>query len=140
MWLFIAIPFHISRTAQYRPQEEIYSRIAPRYQPFIGPILVRWEDYRKGNLQLAIGEYSYTRTEGRFTDEVVCRDVMGALVLSMNLQLENFTNKKNVSSDSSMFWIKKTTINQGIHVGFLEMVLGNDQIFHWRVFRWIFIG
>ena len=116
MWLFIAIPFHISRTAQYRPQEEIYSRIAPRYQPFIGPILVRWEDYRKGNLQLAIGEYIYTRTEGRFTDEVVCRDVMGALVLSMNLQLENFTNKKNVSSDSSMFWIKKTTINQGIHV------------------------
>jgi hypothetical protein len=87
-----------------------------RYQPFIGPILVRWEDYRKGNLQLAIGEYSYTRTEGRFTDEVVCRDVMGALVLLMNLQLENFTNKKNVSSDSSMFRIKKTTINQGIHV------------------------
>ncbi len=94
MWLFIAIPFHISRTAQYRPQEEIYSRIAPRYQPFIGPILVRWEDYRKGNLQLAIGEYSYTRTEGRFTDEVVCRDVMGAFVLLMNLQLENFTNKE----------------------------------------------
>jgi hypothetical protein len=48
-------------------------------------------------LQLAIGEYRYTRTEGRFTDEVVCRDVMGALVLLMNLQLENFTNKKNVS-------------------------------------------
>jgi len=67
-------------------------------------------------LQLAIGEYSYTRTEGRFTDEVVCRDVLGALVLSMNLQLENFTNKKNVSPDSSMFRIKKTTINQGIHV------------------------
>ena len=42
-------------------------------------------------MQLAIGEYSYTRTEGRFTDEVVCRDVMGALVLLMNLQLENFT-------------------------------------------------
>ena len=73
-------------------------------------------------MQLAIGEYSYTRTEGRFTDAVVCRDVMGALVLSMNLQLENFTNKKNVSPDSSMFRIKKTTINQGIHVNLFGRV------------------
>ena len=94
----------------------MYCHIAPRYNPFIGPILVRWEDYCKGNLKLAIGEYSYTRTEGRFTNEVVCRDVVGALVLLMNLQLENFTTKKNVSSDSSMFCIKKTTINRDIHV------------------------
>jgi hypothetical protein len=67
-------------------------------------------------LKLAIGEYSYTRTEGRFTNEVVCCDVMGALVLLMNLQLKNFTTKKNESSDSSMFRIKKTTINRDIHV------------------------
>ncbi len=96
--------------------------IAPQYNPFIGPILVRWEDYCKGNLKLAIGEYSYTRKEGCFTNEVVCHDVMGALVLLMNLQLENYTNKKNVSSDSLMFCIKKTTINRAIHVNLLGRV------------------
>jgi len=94
----------------------MYCHIAPRYNPFIGPILVRWEDYCKGSLKLAIGEYSYNKTEGRFTQEVVCRDVVGALVLLMNLQLEHYTSKKNVSSDSSMFRIKKSTINQVIHV------------------------
>ena len=73
-------------------------------------------------MKLAIGEYSYTRKEGRFTNEVVCRNVMGALVLLMNLQLENFTTKKNVSSNSSMFCIKKTTINQDIHVNLFGRV------------------
>ena len=67
-------------------------------------------------MKLAIGEYCYNKTEGRFTQEVVCRDVVDALVLLMNLQLEHYTSKKNVSSDSSMFRIKKSTINQVIHV------------------------
>ena len=103
---------HISRVIRYSPGEQICSLIAPHYNPFIGPILVWWEDYCKGNLTLTIGQYHYTRNEGRFTDEVVCRDVMGALVLLMNLQLENFNNKKSESSDSSTFRIKKTTIDQ----------------------------
>lgn len=74
------------------------------------------------NLTLTIGQYCYTRNEGRFTDEAVCRDIMGALVLLMNLQLENFNNKKNESSDSSMFCIKKNTINQAISVSLFGRV------------------
>ncbi len=65
---------------------------------------------------MIIGEYAFTRRDGRYIDHVVCRDLFGALILMMNLQLENWNNKKNRSTDSSMLKIKKSTIGQDIHV------------------------
>ena len=93
----------------------IHSYVAPRYYPHIGPILVRWEDYEYGSLRLVIGSHAYSKTRATFLSQVVCRDVVGALVLLMNLQLESHANRVNATTDSSMFRIKSSTTNQGIH-------------------------
>ncbi len=97
------------------PREMIQSYVAPRYYPHIGPILVRWEDYEYGSLRLVIGSHAYSKTRATFLSQVVCRDVVGALVLLMNLQLESHANRVNATTDSSMFHIKSSTTNQGIH-------------------------
>lgn len=97
------------------PREMIHSYVAPRYYPHIGPILVRWEDYEYGSLRLVIGSHAYSKTRATFLSQVVCRDVVGALVLLMNLQLESHANRVNATTDSSMFRIKSSTTNQGIH-------------------------
>jgi len=96
------------------PREMIHSYVAPRYYPHIGPILVRWEDYEYGSLRLDIGSHAYSKTRATFLRQVVCRNVVGALVLLMNLQLESHANRVNATTDSSMFHIKSSTTNQGI--------------------------
>ncbi len=96
--------------------QKIRSYIAPGYAELVGPVLVRWEDYHYGNKKLIIGEYAFTRRDGRYIDHVVCWDLFGALILMMNLQLENWNNKKNRSTDSAMLKIKKSTIGHDIHV------------------------
>jgi hypothetical protein len=88
----------------------------------VGPVLVRWEGYRYGKMKLIIGEYKFTRCDGRYIDHVVCRDLFGALILMMNLQLENWNNKKNRSTDSAMLKIKKSTIGHDIHVNLFGKV------------------
>ena len=107
---------NISREIDYVPNEKIRSYIAPRYAELVGPVLVCWEDYRYGNKKLMIGEYKFSRRYGRYIDHVVCRDLFGVLILMMNLQLENWNNKKNRSTDSAMLKIKKSTIGHDIHV------------------------
>ncbi len=52
---------------------------------------------------------------GKSHRQVVCRDVVGALVLLMNLQLDSHANRVNATTDSSMFRIKSSTTNQAIH-------------------------
>ena len=109
-------PLNISCNINYCPDEKIKSLIAPCYVELVGPVLVCWDDYRYKNKRLVIDEYRLNKCEGYFTVQVVCRDLFGVLILMMNLQLENWSNKKNRSTDSAMLKIKKSTIGQNIHV------------------------
>ncbi len=113
---------NISCQIDYVPNEKIRSNIAPGYAELAGPVLVCWEDYHYGNKKLVIGEYTFTRRDGRYIDHVVCRDLFGTLILMMNLQLENWNNKKNRSTDSDMLKIKKSTIGQDIHINLFGKV------------------
>jgi hypothetical protein len=68
---------NISRKIDYVPNEKFRSYIAPRYAELVGPVLVRWKDYHYGEKKLIIGEYPFTRSDGRYIDHVVCRDLFG---------------------------------------------------------------
>jgi hypothetical protein len=62
-----------------------------------------------------IGSHAFSKTKSTFKKQVVCRDVVGALVLLMNLQLESHTNQVNATTDSAMHRIKLSSLNQVIH-------------------------
>ena len=70
---------------------------------------------------MIIDEYTFTQRDGRYVDHFVCRDLFG-LILMMDLQLENWSNKKNRSTDSTMVKIKKSTIGHDIHVNLFGKV------------------
>jgi hypothetical protein len=72
-----ALSLYIRRVIEYVPREQRTSYVAPRYNPWIGPLYVRWEDYTYGSQRLVIGSHAFSKTKSTFKKQVVCRDVVG---------------------------------------------------------------
>ena len=110
-----SLSLYIRRVIDYGHREQGTSFIAPRYHPWIGPVYYRWEDYTYGSTRLVIGSHAFSKIKSTFKKQVVCRDVVSAFVLLMNLQLESHTNQVNATTDSAMHRIKLSSLNQVIH-------------------------
>lgn len=102
------------RVHRYMRGHKMYSYVAPRYDPPIGPVFCRWDDlmHSRKNTPLIIGDHKFTNCNYSFRMNTVCRDVLGALILVLNLQLEHHTNIVNMTTDSLMIKIKNSTKDQ----------------------------